>query len=75
MKAIIYCRVSTDKMTQETSLSRQKDELLKLAGRYQMEVIDCIEEKASGYEINRDGIFAMLEFFSEEESRLFIDTG
>ncbi|KKE78445.1 recombinase family protein [Bacilli bacterium] len=68
MKAIIYCRVSTDKMTQETSLSRQKDELLKLAGRYQMEVIDCIEEKASGYEINRDGIFAMLEFFSEEKA-------
>lgn len=68
MKAIIYCRVSTDKMTQETSLSRQKDELLKLAGRHQIEVIECIEEKASGYEINRDGIFAMLEYFSEEKA-------
>lgn len=65
MRAIIYCRVSTDKHSQETSLSRQKEELLQLANRHQFEVITCIEEKASGYEIDRDGIFSMLEYFSQ----------
>lgn len=65
MKAIIYCRVSTDKNTQETSLSRQKEELLQLAKHHQFEVVTCIEEKISGYEIDRDGIFNMLEYFSQ----------
>lgn len=35
MNAIIYARVSTTKEAQETSLLRQKDELLHLAERYQ----------------------------------------
>lgn len=68
MKAIIYCRVSTDKKTQETSLERQKEELLKLAYSYHFTVIDCIQEQASGYEIDRDGIFQMLDYFSENRA-------
>lgn len=63
MRAIIYCRVSTDKKTQETSLARQKEELNQLADRYQIDVYRCIEEKASGYEVEREGIFEMLEDF------------
>lgn len=68
MKAIIYCRVSTDKRTQETSLKRQKEELLRLAQTHQFTVVDCIEETKSGYEIDRDGIFKMLEYFSADEA-------
>ncbi|TFJ94743.1 YneB family resolvase-like protein [Lentibacillus salicampi] len=68
MRAIIYCRVSTDKKTQETSLHRQREELLKLAGDYDLTVVDCIEEQASGYEINREGIFHMLDYFSDKQA-------
>ncbi|SFA75736.1 Site-specific DNA recombinase [Lentibacillus halodurans] len=68
MRAIIYCRVSTDKKTQETSLQRQKEELMELARSYDFTVIDCIEEQESGYEIDRDGIFQMLDYFSDHKA-------
>jgi DNA invertase Pin-like site-specific DNA recombinase len=61
MNAIIYCRVSTTKDSQETSLERQKEELLHLASKFNMTVVKIIEEKASGYEIEREGIFKLLE--------------
>ncbi|RYG71408.1 recombinase family protein [Lentibacillus lipolyticus] len=64
MNTIIYCRVSTDKSTQETSLKRQKEELTELAERHHFTVIDYIEEQASGYEIDRDGVFQMLDHFA-----------
>ncbi|MRG85309.1 YneB family resolvase-like protein [Salinibacillus xinjiangensis] len=73
MKAVIYCRVSTNKEEQTTSLARQKDELTKLASQYNVEVVDIIEEKMSGYEIEREGIFHMLDLFSSGKAdRLFI---
>ncbi|MGJ9460482.1 YneB family resolvase-like protein [Oceanobacillus sp. CF4.6] len=68
MNAVIYCRVSTDKKTQETSLTRQKQELLRLADKYNFTVIDSIEEQVSGYEIEREGIFKMLDYFSEKKA-------
>ncbi|MUV39871.1 Resolvase like protein YneB [Lentibacillus sp. JNUCC-1] len=68
MKAIIYCRVSTQKSSQETSLTRQKHELTALAERYQMDVVDIIEEKASGYDIEREGVFKLLDLFSEHKA-------
>lgn len=68
MKAVIYCRVSTNKESQETSLERQKDELIGLAGAYGMEIAKCIQEQASGYDIERDGIFEMLDIFSAKEA-------
>ncbi|TRM12480.1 recombinase family protein [Lentibacillus cibarius] len=68
MKAIIYCRVSTDKKTQETSLHRQKEELLQLANRYAFTIVEHIEEQASGYDINREGVFQMLDYFSSGEA-------
>lgn len=68
MKAIIYCRVSTDKKSQETSLARQKQELMNLAERHHLSVIKCIEEQQSGYEIDRDGIFEMLDCFSANKA-------
>jgi len=68
LRAIIYCRVSTDKKSQETSLERQKQELMKLAERHGFIIVDCIEEQESGYEINRDGIFQMLDYFSTKQA-------
>lgn len=67
MKAIIYCRVSTNKETQETSLKRQEEELTQLATRYQFEVDSIIKEQASGYDYDRDGILELLERIKDEQ--------
>lgn len=73
MKAIIYARVSTKKDTQETSLARQKEELIALAQRENMEIVDVIAEQASGYEIERDGILQVLDIIKEQHiDALFI---
>lgn len=66
-KAIIYCRVSTNKDTQETSLARQEEELLSLAQQYQLDVIKVIKEKASGYDYEREGIFELLSLIKEQD--------
>ncbi|WP_010093271.1 YneB family resolvase-like protein [Ornithinibacillus scapharcae] len=63
MNVVIYCRVSTDKKTQETSLARQKEELYQLAGRHHFHVVSIIQEQESGYQVEREGIFQMLELF------------
>lgn len=68
LKAIIYCRVSTNKEQQETSLIRQRQELEQLAEKYNIKIVDCIEEQESGYEINRDGILKALEYFSSKKA-------
>lgn len=68
MRAILYCRVSTDKKTQETSLARQKQELLKQAENYNFSIADIIEEQVSGYEIDREGIFQLLDLFAAEKA-------
>ncbi|MED3691273.1 recombinase family protein [Peribacillus butanolivorans] len=72
MKAVIYCRVSTEKESQETSLARQEDELVKLAEKMDMEVVSIIKEQASGYELNRDGIFDMLDLFKTKEAEVLL---
>lgn len=67
MKAVIYCRVSTTKDTQETSLKRQEEELIQLAGQNQMEIMKIIKEQASGYELEREGILQLLEMVKGHE--------
>jgi DNA invertase Pin-like site-specific DNA recombinase len=67
MKAIIYCRVSTNKDTQETSLQRQEEELIQLANQYQFEVVSIIKEQASGFELERDGILQLLEYIKDKQ--------
>jgi len=67
MKAIIYCRVSTNKETQETSLKRQEEELVQLAQQYQFEIDTIIKEQASGYDYDRDGILELLDRIKDEE--------
>jgi DNA invertase Pin-like site-specific DNA recombinase len=67
MKAIIYCRVSTNKETQETSLKRQEEELILLAGQYGFEIDTIIKEQASGFDFERDGILEVLERIKEPQ--------
>jgi DNA invertase Pin-like site-specific DNA recombinase len=67
MNAVIYCRVSTLREEQETSLERQKNELLELAESHEMNVVKVISEKASGYEANREGALELLELIKKEE--------
>jgi DNA invertase Pin-like site-specific DNA recombinase len=67
MKGIIYCRVSTKKETQETSLVRQKEELLMLAGQHHIEIVEVIEEQASGFDLDREGVFKIIEITSNQE--------
>lgn len=66
VNALIYCRVSTNKESQETSLKRQQEELERLAKQYQFHVVDIITEKASGYELERDGILELLTKIKKE---------
>lgn len=66
MNGIIYCRVSTKKDTQETSLTRQREELVSLAANRGIDVIQVVEEQASGYDLDRDGVFQIIELISTE---------
>ncbi|KKK39510.1 resolvase [Mesobacillus campisalis] len=67
MKAVIYCRVSTTKETQETSLARQEEELTALAASRGLEVIKVIKEQASGYDLEREGILALLSTIKDKQ--------
>lgn len=66
VNAVVYCRVSTNKDTQETSLKRQEEELIKLAGQYQFSVVSIIREQASGYDLDRDGMLQLLDLLKEK---------
>jgi DNA invertase Pin-like site-specific DNA recombinase len=61
MKAIIYCRVSTEKDEQARSIARQRTELEKMAREQQIEVVQCLTEKASGYSLDRDVLLTVLD--------------
>jgi len=64
MKVAIYARVSTERETQETSLVRQVEELKKFAASQKWEVVKIIQEKGSGFEIERPGLLELLEDIS-----------
>ena len=66
MKAVIYCRVSTKKDTQETSLERQEEELVKLAKENNYEVTNIIKDQASGFELDRPGVLKLLDVIKEK---------
>lgn len=66
--AIIYCRVSTKNEEQESSLDRQKSELEQLARQHNLSIVQIIEEKASGYDFERDGLFEMMEMFKSKKA-------
>lgn len=72
MNAIIYCRVSTKKDTQESSLARQKEELQKFAAQSGFTIYKLIEEKHSGYDIDRVGILEVLDLLKEGEAEALL---
>lgn len=64
-KAVIYCRVSTDKNTQETSLIRQQEELTKYAKTFGYKNVQIFMDQHSGYDVDRDGLLDMLDYMKE----------
>lgn len=72
-KAVLYARVSTEKSTQQTSIERQKEELTKFAHSLGFTDLMYFEDKSSGYEIEREGLLAMLDYMKTEQVKaLFI---
>lgn len=67
MKSIIYCRVSTNKQTQETSLERQEVELIDAANHWKFEVTKIIKDQASGYDLDRPGVLEIFDLIKEED--------
>ncbi|QQZ11519.1 YneB family resolvase-like protein [Heyndrickxia vini] len=65
MKAVIYCRVSTKKHTQETSLERQEAELVEMAKRCGFDLVKVIHDQESGYHLDRPGILEILDLVKE----------
>ncbi len=61
MKVIIYCRVSTEKQVQETSLARQEEELSAAAGKWGFHIDSIIQDQSSGYDLDRPGLMEMLD--------------
>ncbi|QMT16250.1 recombinase family protein [Planococcus maritimus] len=78
-RALVYCRVSTTKDEQETSLERQEEELLSFAFEQGYLVEEVYSDQYSGYEMDREGLLEMLNqvkndkvdaVFIQDETRL-----
>lgn len=78
-KAVLYCRVSTEKETQASSLERQQEELECCAKSEGYTVLACFQDKHSGYDVDREGLLEMMDFiksnnidvlFVQDETRL-----
>ncbi|MBE1553377.1 YneB family resolvase-like protein [Sporosarcina limicola] len=66
-RCVIYCRVSTEKDTQEKSLIRQEEELIELATELNLENMGTFKDKHSGFEIDREGLLSLLDFIRDEK--------
>jgi DNA invertase Pin-like site-specific DNA recombinase len=72
LQAIIYCRVSTEKDTQESSLQRQEEELIYLANQHNFQVVKIVKEQASGYDLDRPGILEVMEHLENMDDRILL---
>ncbi|WP_432359196.1 YneB family resolvase-like protein [Sporosarcina sp. UB5] len=63
---VLYCRVSTEKDSQEASLSRQEEELKRLADELGMKPLHIFKEKHSGYDLDREGLLELLDCIRDE---------
>ncbi|SDC14560.1 Site-specific DNA recombinase [Melghirimyces thermohalophilus] len=61
IKGVIYARVSTQRTEQETSLQRQVDDLKAWADTLSCEVVEVITEQQSGFDLEREGLYRMLD--------------
>lgn len=66
-KAVIYCRVSTEKEEQETSLVRQKNELMKFCEEQHWKLEASFEDHASSYDVDREGFLSLLAYVSNHQ--------
>lgn len=66
-KAVIYCRVSTEKEEQETSLVRQKNELMKFCEEQHWKLDASFEDHASSYDVEREGFLSLLAYVSNHQ--------
>lgn len=66
-KAVIYCRVSTEKEEQETSLVRQKNELMKFCEKKHWKLEASFEDHASSYDVEREGFLSLLAYVSNHQ--------
>ncbi|KYG58926.1 YneB family resolvase-like protein [Planococcus maritimus] len=66
-RALVYCRVSTTKDEQETSLERQEEELLSFAFEQGYLVEEVYSDQYSGYEMDREGLLEMLNQVKNEK--------
>jgi DNA invertase Pin-like site-specific DNA recombinase len=64
---VIYCRVSTEKDTQEASLSRQEEELKLLADELGLKPVQIFKEKHSGYDMEREGLLDLLDCVRDQQ--------
>lgn len=72
-QTVLYCRVSTEKVTQDTSLERQEIELREFATSKGYEVSKVFTDRHSGYDIDREGLLDLLEYIKEFHiSTLFV---
>lgn len=67
MKSVIYCRVSTEKEAQETSLKRQEEELLEFAKQNHFDVAEVFIDQHSGYDVEREGLLDLLDYIKVNE--------
>ena len=72
MKGIIYCRVSTEKEEQESSLQRQKDELETFAEQCGISIVHAYVDRSSGYDTDREGILCVLDAFRRGEADVLL---
>lgn len=72
MKTIIYARVSTKKNQQESSLQRQREELLAWADQLNFDVIKVIVEQHSGYDLDRTGLYQLFHFVKSEQIKAIL---
>lgn len=66
-KCVIYCRVSTEKETQAESLTRQAEELEKMAQERQLTLVATFSDRHSGYDTEREGLLDLLDFVKEQK--------
>ncbi|KXH80065.1 recombinase family protein [Sporosarcina sp. HYO08] len=64
---VLYCRVSTEKETQDMSLTRQEEELAELANNLGFHPVATFTDRHSGYDIEREGLLDLLDFIRDEQ--------
>ncbi|MEE1132782.1 MAG: recombinase family protein [Caryophanon sp.] len=64
-QCVIYCRVSTQKEQQQTSLQRQQQELQTFAQQLGYDVAAIFTDEHSGYDVERDGLLDLFAYMKE----------